>query len=74
MRRPEFISKSRRRVERLALQVEERKLQEDFSREREELFSRPGGPRRLLRPEGTRPQTPGGNNKPAGYYSSLFLV
>ncbi|XP_037652651.1 platelet binding protein GspB isoform X1 [Sebastes umbrosus] len=53
MRRPEFISKSMRRVERLALQVEERKLQEDFSRERDELFSRPGGPRRLLRPAGT---------------------
>ncbi|XP_051237452.1 platelet binding protein GspB isoform X4 [Dicentrarchus labrax] len=53
MRRPEFISQSRRRVKRLALQVEERKLQEAFSRERDELFSRPGGPGRLPRPAGT---------------------
>ncbi|XP_035530533.1 platelet binding protein GspB isoform X2 [Morone saxatilis] len=53
MRRPEFISQSRQRVKRLALQVEERKLQEAFSREREGLFSRPGGPGRLPRPAGT---------------------
>ncbi|CAJ1074612.1 Alstrom syndrome protein 1 homolog [Xyrichtys novacula] len=52
-RRPDFISQSRQRVKRLALQAEERKLQADFSREREELFSRPGGPGRLPRPAGT---------------------
>ncbi|XP_029315845.1 uncharacterized protein alms1 isoform X2 [Cottoperca gobio] len=51
-RRPEFISQSRWRVKRLALQVEERKLQEVFSRERDELFSRPGGPGRLAKPAG----------------------
>ncbi|XP_045918150.1 uncharacterized protein alms1 isoform X4 [Micropterus dolomieu] len=53
MRRPEFISHSRQRVRRLALQVEERKLQEILSRERDELFSQPGGPERLPRPAGT---------------------
>ncbi|XP_034381173.1 uncharacterized protein alms1 isoform X2 [Cyclopterus lumpus] len=52
MRRPEFISQSRQRVRRLALQVEERNLQEVFSRERRELFSRPGGPARLPKPAG----------------------
>ncbi|XP_070698553.1 serine-rich adhesin for platelets [Pempheris klunzingeri] len=52
-RRPEFISRSRQRVKCLALQVEERKLQEVFSRERDELFSRPGGPGRLPKPAGT---------------------
>ncbi|XP_068194203.1 streptococcal hemagglutinin [Antennarius striatus] len=44
-RRPEFISQSRRRLERLALLAEERKLQEVFSRENEERFSRPRGPK-----------------------------
>ncbi|XP_034531182.1 Alstrom syndrome protein 1 homolog [Notolabrus celidotus] len=53
MRRPDFISQCRQRVTRLALQAEERKLQTDFSREREELFSRPGGAGRLQRPAGT---------------------
>ncbi|XP_044022772.1 uncharacterized protein alms1 isoform X2 [Siniperca chuatsi] len=53
MRRPEFISQSRQRVKRLALQVEERKLQEVLSRERDELFSWPGGPGRLPKPAGT---------------------
>ncbi|XP_031733226.1 Alstrom syndrome protein 1-like isoform X2 [Anarrhichthys ocellatus] len=53
MRRPEFISQSRRRVKRLALQVEERKLREEFSRERDGLFSRPGGPGRLQKPAGS---------------------
>ncbi|XP_068573682.1 mucin-4 [Cebidichthys violaceus] len=52
-RRPEFISQSRWRVKRLALQAEERKLQEVFSRERDELFSRPGGPGRFQKPAGT---------------------
>lgn len=42
-RRPEFICQSRQRLQRLALQVEERKLQEEFSRWREEPPSRPGG-------------------------------
>lgn len=53
MCRPEFISQSRQRVQRLALQVEERKLQEVFIRERDELFTRPGGPGRLPKPAGT---------------------
>ncbi|KAM6917359.1 centrosome-associated protein ALMS1-like [Lycodopsis pacificus] len=52
LRRPQFISRSRWRVKRLALQVEERKLREEFSRERDALFSRPGGPGRLQRPAG----------------------
>nr|XP_046268644.1 uncharacterized protein alms1 isoform X2 [Scatophagus argus] len=52
-RRPAFISQSRQRVKRLAMQAQERKLQEVFSREREELFSRPGGPGRLPKPAGT---------------------
>lgn len=53
MRRPEFISRSRQRVRRLALQAEERKLQAVFSRERE-LYNHPGGLGRLPRPAGTR--------------------
>ncbi|XP_041809058.1 uncharacterized protein alms1 isoform X2 [Chelmon rostratus] len=53
MHRPEFISQSRQRVKRLAQQAEERKLQEVFSRERGELFGRPGGPGRLPKPAGT---------------------
>lgn len=68
MHRPEFISQSRQRVKRLALQVEERKLQEIFSRERDGLFSRPGGPGRLPRPAGTRQQTPGGKSAIATSY------
>ncbi|XP_029900261.1 uncharacterized protein alms1 isoform X2 [Myripristis murdjan] len=50
MRRPEFISQSRQRVRRLALQTEERKLRDEFSRERDDPFTRAG---RLLRPAGT---------------------
>lgn len=60
--RPKFISQSMQRVKRLALQVEERRLQEVFSREREELFSRPGGPGRLPKPAGTQQETPGGES------------
>lgn len=52
MHRPQFISQSRRRVERLAQQAEERKLQEVFSRDRDELFSRPGGAGRLPKSAG----------------------
>ncbi|XP_056152358.1 centrosome-associated protein ALMS1 [Lampris incognitus] len=47
MRRPEFISHSRERMKRLALQTEERRLQAIFSRERDPLFSQPGGTGRL---------------------------
>ncbi|XP_032366928.1 Alstrom syndrome protein 1 homolog isoform X1 [Etheostoma spectabile] len=50
MHRPEFISESRQRVKRMALQAQERKLQANFCRERDELFSWLGGPRR---PAGT---------------------
>lgn len=53
VRRPDFISQSRQRLRRLALQVEARKLQEVFSRRREERFSRPGGAARQLRPAGS---------------------
>ncbi|KAM8916102.1 uncharacterized protein alms1 isoform 2-T2 [Spinachia spinachia] len=52
MHRPQFLSQSRRRVKRLALQAEERKLQEVFSREKDQLFTRPAGPGRLLQPAG----------------------
>lgn len=57
MRRPEFISQSTQRVKRLALQVEERKLQTFFTRERDELFNQPGGPEGLPKPAGTQQQT-----------------
>lgn len=57
-RRPDFISESRQRLQHLALQVEERKLQEEFSRRREEHLSRPGGAPRQLKPAGT-PHTGG---------------
>ncbi|XP_067099448.1 serine/arginine repetitive matrix protein 2 [Osmerus mordax] len=50
LRRPEFMSRSRERIRRLALQVEERRLQAIFSRERDELFNRPGAAGRLHRP------------------------
>ncbi|XP_071354433.1 serine-rich adhesin for platelets [Trachinotus anak] len=53
MRRPEFISRSTQRVKRLALQVEERKLQADFTRERDGLFIQHGGLGRLPKPAGT---------------------
>ncbi|KAM9355805.1 uncharacterized protein alms1 isoform 2-T2 [Pholidichthys leucotaenia] len=49
--RPEFISRSRQRVKRLALQVEERKLQTAFTRNRE-VFVQLGEPERLPRPAG----------------------
>ncbi|XP_060918987.1 serine-rich adhesin for platelets [Labrus mixtus] len=54
MRRPDFISQSMQRVQRLALQAEDRRLQADFTerREREELFCRPGGTGRLPKPAG----------------------
>lgn len=52
-RRPDFVSQSRERLWRLALQVETRKLQEAFSRRREERFSRPGGAARQFKPAGT---------------------
>lgn len=53
MRRPDFISQSRRRVKCLALQAEDRKRQEVFIREREDVFSWTGAKGRLLRPKGT---------------------
>ncbi|XP_035850663.1 mucin-5AC isoform X2 [Sander lucioperca] len=53
MHRPVFISDSRRRVKRMALQAQERKLQANFCRERDELFSWLGGAQRLPRPAGT---------------------
>ncbi|XP_042243925.1 mucin-5AC isoform X2 [Thunnus maccoyii] len=53
MRRPEFISRSKQRVKCLTLQVEERKLQTVFSRERDELFNWPGAQERLPKPAGT---------------------
>ncbi|XP_068436827.1 serine-rich adhesin for platelets [Clinocottus analis] len=52
MRRPKFISQSRRRVSRLALQVEERKLQEVFIRERDEHFGWLGQQGRMPKPAG----------------------
>ncbi|XP_034714114.1 uncharacterized protein alms1 isoform X2 [Etheostoma cragini] len=50
MHRPEFISESRQRVKRMVLQAQERKLQANFCRERDELFSWLGGPRRPAGP------------------------
>ncbi|KAI1887480.1 hypothetical protein AGOR_G00190750 [Albula goreensis] len=41
-RRPDFVSRSRERVKRLALHVEERRMQSVFDMEREQLFNRPG--------------------------------
>ncbi|KAM4625961.1 uncharacterized protein alms1 [Polymixia lowei] len=52
-RRPHFISQSRERLKRLALQVEERRLQADFSREREQLFYRTGRHGGPARPAGS---------------------
>ncbi|XP_039528167.1 uncharacterized protein alms1 [Pimephales promelas] len=49
LHRPEFVSRSRERMKRLGLLVEERRLQAVFSREREELFNC-RGPSRPLRP------------------------
>lgn len=40
LRRPEFVSRSRERMKRLCLLVEERKMQTVFNKEREELFNR----------------------------------
>ena len=53
--RPGFISRSTQRVRCLALQAEERKLQAVFFRERDELFSQPGGGGGAPRPAGTEP-------------------
>ncbi|XP_055026318.2 uncharacterized protein alms1 isoform X1 [Misgurnus anguillicaudatus] len=47
--RPGFVSRSRERMKRLELLVEERRIQSVFNREREELFSCPA-PSRPLRP------------------------
>ncbi|XP_047466496.1 mucin-17 [Mugil cephalus] len=52
MSRPEFLSRSRQRMKRLALQVEERKLQAVFTRDRDDVFDRLGGAERLMRPPG----------------------
>ncbi|XP_052428314.1 uncharacterized protein alms1 isoform X2 [Carassius gibelio] len=49
LHRPEFVSRSRERMKRLGLLVEERRLQEVFNREREELFNCPA-PSRPYRP------------------------
>lgn len=54
MHRPEFISRSMQRVNRLFLQVEERKLQAALIQERGDLFNHPGGAGRLPRPAGTK--------------------
>ncbi|XP_690375.6 centrosome-associated protein ALMS1 isoform X2 [Danio rerio] len=48
LHRPEFVSRSRERMKRLGLLVEERRLQAIFNREREELFNFPA-PSRPLR-------------------------
>nr|XP_020459791.1 Alstrom syndrome protein 1 isoform X2 [Monopterus albus] len=53
MRRPEFIAQSRQRMKRLALQVEERKLQAVFTRERDELFHQHEGLGWPPKPAGT---------------------
>ncbi|KAM4542720.1 uncharacterized protein alms1 [Odontesthes bonariensis] len=53
MHRPEFISQSRQRMRRLALQVEERKLQAVFSRERDVPSNLPEEPARQPKPAGT---------------------
>ncbi|CAK6965723.1 serine-rich adhesin for platelets [Scomber scombrus] len=53
MYRPGFISRSLQRMELLSLQVEERRLQTVFSRERDELFNWPRGHERLQKPAGT---------------------
>ncbi|XP_061599815.1 centrosome-associated protein ALMS1-like [Cololabis saira] len=50
LHRPEFISRSRGRMQRLTQQVEERKLQEVVNRERDELLLQPTEPARLPRP------------------------
>ncbi|XP_037833580.1 uncharacterized protein alms1 isoform X2 [Kryptolebias marmoratus] len=52
MHRPEFISRSRQRVRCLALQVEERRLQAVFNKERN-MFNQPVRPSRLTTPAGT---------------------
>ncbi|XP_029982902.1 mucin-17 isoform X2 [Sphaeramia orbicularis] len=49
-RRPGFISRSNQRMRRLALQVEQRRLQTTFSRELDQVWDRPG---RLPKPAGT---------------------
>ncbi|XP_034158811.2 centrosome-associated protein ALMS1 [Pangasianodon hypophthalmus] len=41
LHRPEFVSRSRERMKRLCLLVEDRKMQAVFNKEREDLFNRP---------------------------------
>ncbi|XP_037550584.1 Alstrom syndrome protein 1 homolog [Nematolebias whitei] len=53
MHRPEFISRSQQRVRHLALQVEERRLQAVFNRDRDMLFNKPRRPPRLPKSAGT---------------------
>ncbi|XP_061102806.1 uncharacterized protein alms1 isoform X2 [Conger conger] len=50
MRRPDFVSRSRERMKRLGLQVEERRLQAVFDQEREQLFNQPGCRAQLSQP------------------------
>ncbi|XP_036372331.1 Alstrom syndrome protein 1 homolog [Megalops cyprinoides] len=52
LRRPDFISRSRERMKRLELQVEERRLQAVFDQEREKLFNLPGHTTEPVQPEG----------------------
>ncbi|XP_058651887.1 uncharacterized protein alms1 isoform X3 [Onychostoma macrolepis] len=55
LHRPEFVSRSRERMKRLGLLVEERRLQAVFNREREELFNCPA-PSRPYRPAAPVPR------------------
>ncbi|XP_057198589.1 uncharacterized protein alms1 isoform X2 [Triplophysa rosa] len=48
LHRPQFVSRSRERMKRLELLVEERRLQIVFNREREELFNCPAPSRPLI--------------------------
>ncbi|XP_056617097.1 uncharacterized protein alms1 isoform X2 [Triplophysa dalaica] len=48
LHRPEFVSRSRERMKRLELLVEERRLQTVFNREREELFNCPAPSLQLI--------------------------
>ncbi|KAJ8281092.1 hypothetical protein GJAV_G00063410 [Gymnothorax javanicus] len=50
MRRPDFVSRSRERMKRLELLVEERRLQSIFEQEREQLFNQPTDGVRLSQP------------------------
>lgn len=68
--RPEFIHQSRQRVERLALQAEERRLQEYFG-ERQEVYGRHRDVGWLPRPAGT-----GQRASPGGCFlcSLMFII